>query len=341
MLHINAGDLRAALLAAATACYLNPLHPWAGGGRRHQRPAARCLVACSARPFSASIESSTAAVGGGATAVLAVKGKKPEICTADELHYVPVPGTDWKIALWRYLPSTEASFARHMSKQGFDTWIVEVRGAGLSMRSRESNETIQSSDNSAISNLDSTDEANSTGYLSVDGLSEISTKISKVNGSNGEVVPGDESQLVAKLTSTFMNLAERLSGYLNERQLRAISEKFLEQISKLLEDAGLAERFNEIAAKISSLLEARQNSAVAGQLRELSQRLISTIEEGQKSVSPQLYDLQERLSSTIEDFQKQLDLIVTYDWDFDNYLEEDLPAALPEEVNVVWQLLSL
>lgn len=354
MLHINAGDLRAALLAAATACYLNPLHPWAGGGRRHQRPAARCLVACSARPFSASIESSTAAVGGGATAVLAVKGKKPEICTADELHYVPVPGTDWKIALWRYLPSTEApkrnhplmllsgvgtnaigfdlspgaSFARHMSKQGFDTWIVEVRGAGLSMRSRESNETIQSSDNSAISNLDSTDEANSTGYLSVDGLSEISTKISKVNGSNGEVVPGDESQLVAKLTSTFMNLAERLSGYLNERQLRAISEKFLEQISKLLEDAGLAERFNEIAAKISSLLEARQNSAVAGQLRELSQRLISTIEEGQKSVSPQLYDLQERLSSTIEDFQKQLDLIVTYDWDFDNYLEEDLPAAM-------------
>jgi hypothetical protein len=38
--------------------------------------------------------------------------------------------------------------------------------------------------------------------------------------------------------------------------------------------------------------------------------------------------LQERLSSTIEDFQKQLDLIVKYDWDFDNYLEEDVPAAV-------------
>lgn len=229
---------------------------------------------------------------------------------------------------------TQASFARHMSKQGFDTWIVELRGAGLSMPSQESNETIPSSDNSAISNLDSIDEVSLTGYLSVDGLSavnitpEISTKISKVNGSKGEVVSADESQLVAKLTSTLMNLAERLSGYLNEGQLRAISEKFLEQISKLLEDAGLAERFNEIATKISSLVEARQNSAVAGQLRELSQRLINTIEEGQKSVSPQLFDLQERLSSTIEDFQKQLDLIVTYDWDFDSYLEEDLPAAV-------------
>ncbi|MBA0601495.1 hypothetical protein Gorai_004670, partial [Gossypium raimondii] len=38
--------------------------------------------------------------------------------------------------------------------------------------------------------------------------------------------------------------------------------------------------------------------------------------------------MQERLSSTIEDFQKQLDLIVKYDWDFDHYLEEDVPAAM-------------
>lgn len=30
---------------------------------------------------------------------------KPDMCTADELHYVPVPGTDWRLALWRYLPS--------------------------------------------------------------------------------------------------------------------------------------------------------------------------------------------------------------------------------------------
>ena len=30
---------------------------------------------------------------------------KPEICTADELHYVAVPRTDWRLALWRYLPS--------------------------------------------------------------------------------------------------------------------------------------------------------------------------------------------------------------------------------------------
>lgn len=32
---------------------------------------------------------------------------KPPICTADELHYVSVPGTEWQLALWRYVPSPE------------------------------------------------------------------------------------------------------------------------------------------------------------------------------------------------------------------------------------------
>lgn len=40
---------------------------------------------------------------------LADAPEKPEMCTADELHYVPVPDTDWRLALWRYLPSKNAS----------------------------------------------------------------------------------------------------------------------------------------------------------------------------------------------------------------------------------------
>lgn len=38
-----------------------------------------------------------------------VKEGKPTICTADELHYAPVPGTDWRLALWRYTPPPEVS----------------------------------------------------------------------------------------------------------------------------------------------------------------------------------------------------------------------------------------
>lgn len=91
----------------------------------------------------------------------ALTTEKPPTCTADELHYVAIPNTQWNLALWRYLPpptaatvrnhpllllsgvgtnaigydlSPQISFARHMSGQGFDTWILEVRGAGLSKR---------------------------------------------------------------------------------------------------------------------------------------------------------------------------------------------------------------
>ncbi|MCE3215303.1 hypothetical protein HAX54_001799 [Datura stramonium] len=152
---------------------------------------------------------------------------KPSLCTADELHYVSVNNSDWKLALWRY------------------------------------------------------------------------------------IIP-----------------AESVSGFLNESQSRIMSAKLFDQISKLLEDSFLYERFNETRGKLLSLLETRQNSAVADQVKDLSQRLVNIIEEGQRSVSPPLVDLHERLTTTIEDFQKQLDLIAKYDWDFDHYLEEDVPAAM-------------
>ncbi|XWS37626.1 hypothetical protein CRYUN_Cryun19dG0060900 [Craigia yunnanensis] len=38
--------------------------------------------------------------------------------------------------------------------------------------------------------------------------------------------------------------------------------------------------------------------------------------------------MQNRISTAVKDVQKQLDLIVNYDWDFDHYLEEDVPAAV-------------
>jgi hypothetical protein len=37
---------------------------------------------------------------------------------------------------------------------------------------------------------------------------------------------------------------------------------------------------------------------------------------------------QNRFTTTLEELQKQIDLIVKYDWDFDHYLEEDIPAAV-------------
>uniref|UniRef100_A0A2P2J8V0 AB hydrolase-1 domain-containing protein n=1 Tax=Rhizophora mucronata TaxID=61149 RepID=A0A2P2J8V0_RHIMU len=261
---------------------------------------------------------------------------KPPMCTADELHYVSSPNSDWRLALWRYHPPPQApprnhpllllsgvgtnaigydlspgcSFARYMSVQGFDTWILEVRGAGLSVQGSDSKDVQQSSHE--VSKQMEAVAKHVTNQ-------EESLRISTV---------WDESKLVMKLTETFMRLSERLSGFLSEGQSKIMFAKLVDQISRLLEDSQLTERINEIKEKLMSLLETRQNSVIAAQFRDLSQKLVNTIEEGQKSVSPQLFDLQERLFSTIEDFQKQLDLIVKYDWDFDNYLEEDVPVVM-------------
>ncbi|XVF44222.1 hypothetical protein PTKIN_Ptkin02bG0103300 [Pterospermum kingtungense] len=290
----------------------------------------------------------------------AIVPDKPSICTADELHYVSLPNSDWRLALWRYHPPPQApprnhpllllsgvgtnaigydlspgsSFARYMSGQGFDTWILEVRGAGLSVQASNFKEIKETADAvseqmeavaSSVTNGVSPplqQPTNASGSLPESGISFL--------GEDSVGIPRawDESKLVTKLTEIFMRLSERLSGFLSDGQSRLISAKLFDQISKLLEDSQLSERFEEVRAKLSNLLEKQQNYGIANQIRDLSQRLVNIIEEGQRSVSPQFIDMHERLSSTIEDFQKQLDLIVKYDWDFDHYLEEDVPAAM-------------
>lgn len=221
-----------------------------------------------------------------------------------------------------------------MCGQGFDTWILEVRGAGLSMQESDAKDIEKSahviSEEMETAAEDATNGVLSTVQKSTDNQnSSAESKVAVVNGdAMGIATRWDESKLVAKLTETFMSLSERFSGFLNESQSTIMSAKLFDQISKLLEDSFLFERFNEVRGKMLSLIETRQNSAVAGQIKDLSQKLVNIIEEGQRSVSPQLYDLQERLATTLEDFQKQIDLIVKYDWDFDHYLEEDVPAAV-------------
>ncbi|KAH9722878.1 Hydrolase 4 domain-containing protein [Citrus sinensis] len=185
---------------------------------------------------------------------------KRKICTAEELHYVAVPNSDWRLRnhpllllsgigtnAIGYDLSPEYSFARYMSGQGFDTWILEVRGAGLSAHRVEFGE-------------DST-------IASANAKSTVGTTLSR------------ESQSKSQLMETVMQSSQRLSGLLNEGVL--------------------------------------------------TYKLIKiVILKGEEPDAPQFFDLQERLSTSLEDFQKQLDLIVKNDWDFDHYLEEDVPAVM-------------
>jgi len=75
------------------------------------------------------------------------------------------------------------------------------------------------------------------------------------------------------------------------------------------------------------LLEGGKNSAIVGQVKDFNQRLRAII-KGQQLLPAQILELQDQISATLEEFQKQLQLIVKYDWDFDHYLEEDVPAAV-------------
>ncbi|XP_031254154.1 uncharacterized protein LOC116112090 isoform X2 [Pistacia vera] len=190
---------------------------------------------------------------------------KPKICTADELHYVPVSNSDWRLALWRYLPSSkslrrnhpllllsgvgtnaigydlspQSSFARFMSGQGFDTWILEVRGAGLSTHGEDFREVTETLDDSDVRS--------------------VNVKTTEMFSEN------EQSKSASKLSEIVMQLSERLLGFLSE---------------------------------------------------------------GPQSVTPQLFELHERLSTSIGGFRRQLDLIMKNDWDFDHYLEEDVPAVM-------------
>uniref|UniRef100_A0A0D3ESS3 AB hydrolase-1 domain-containing protein n=1 Tax=Oryza barthii TaxID=65489 RepID=A0A0D3ESS3_9ORYZ len=304
-------------------------------------------------------------------------GAKPAICTADELHYVPVPGTEWRLALWRYRPPPEvrvliplpaervaaawfvqapkrnhplmllsgvatnaigfdlspgASFARHMSMQGFDTWIVEVRGAGLSMRGSELAVADTTSDMSRSSALDeiTTQKLNGAGPAKDDSTClaqnfEVPVVEDKdVIESNAS----EEPQLVTKLSNTLARLGDTFSGYVKDSRLRSIADGFFNQVSELVPDASLTSSLEEVSEKILGLLELPQTSAISDQISHLSQRLVNILGEGQQNISPRLFGWQERLSATIEDLQKQLELIISYDWDFDHYLEEDVPAAM-------------
>ncbi|CAM6018124.1 unnamed protein product [Sphagnum balticum] len=281
---------------------------------------------------------------------------KPEECTADELHYVAVPGTPWRLSLWRYLPSAKGpkrnhpvlmlsgigtnaigfdldpsvSLARYLSGAGFDTWILEVRGAGLSKREVKKEDKPMAAQETTEIMTEVQKSADAQGITSVKKVNDESvlgqeTKaMEKVDDSLQ-----DEETMATRLTNSVLQLSQKLSGLVSEGQSQLLSARFIEKISSLLEDGVLTERLGELRERLTSLVEGRyNNSTLSTQIADLTKRVTLLLEEGQRSVSPRVSNLQETLNATIGEFQEILDLIAEYDWDFDNYLTEDVPAAM-------------
>ncbi|CAL0320786.1 unnamed protein product [Lupinus luteus] len=280
---------------------------------------------------------------------------KPSVCTADELHYVSVNNSDWRVALWRYHPCPQApprnhpllllsgmgtnaigydlspgsSFARYMSGQGFETWILEVRGAGLSLRGPDSKVQLQKVE-AASESAASVQASNSNGIEQSAHARPVKMEAPLEIATHGAVASKKELNNISGALAESEHVAVKgdLTGSACESQSKVISTKLLDQISGLLMGSPLYEQYNDISRKLSTLLETRQNSSITSQITELSQRLVNSIEESQLCITPPLFDLQTRFSSTIGNFQKQLDSMVKYDWDFDHHLEEDVPAVI-------------
>lgn len=244
------------------------------------------------------------------------------ICTADELHSVSVSNSDWKLALWRYLPSPkaplrnhpllllsgvatnaigydlspESSFARYMSAQGFDTWTLEVRGAGLSSYADSSEKDEKclknSSDiDSAINNGRSSDFERELEFKNLSASFESEVSQMKTRGLEA-VTKSDELRLTSRLMEIFTRMSDRFASFLSD-----------------------------------DLLEGRHNSAIVNLIKDFNRRF-QTMIEGRQIFPARILEFPDRFTATFEEFQKQLDLIVKYDWDFDHYLEEDVPAAM-------------
>ncbi|MED6109908.1 hypothetical protein PIB30_037904 [Stylosanthes scabra] len=205
--------------------------------------------------------------------------KRQSICTADELHRIPVSNSDWKLALWRYLPSPkaplrnhpllllsgvatnaigydlspDASFARYMSAQGFDTWTLEVRGAGLSTHGDNSEEDPE--------------------------------------------ISGGKNSASSSRTLGFSNLGASLDT--EGTQLKRGGPEFVAKFEELWQTTSLMELFTGTSDRLQAFLEGQQ-----------------------------ILNYQERLTAYLEEFKKQLELVAKHEWDFDHYLEEDVPAAM-------------
>lgn len=142
----------------------------------------------------------------------------------------------------------QSSFARFMCGQGYDTWILELRGAGLSTQGMD----------------------------------------------------------LGQYTDPLDSISQRKDFY----------------------GKGTDNKNFSIKRSISSFSETEKRYAFASQITGLIEKLVNIIEEAERSSPVRAFDMQNSISTALKDMQKQLDLIAKYDWDFDNYLEEDVPAAV-------------
>ncbi|KAJ1381370.1 hypothetical protein SESBI_45190 [Sesbania bispinosa] len=293
-----------------------------------------------------------AAVSGKACGVPRREGDKDRsICTADELHRVSVSNSDWKLALWRYLPSPKVPlFPPKLSTLRF--LLIPFCNAIIYLLGpfEESPALLLSG---VATNAIGYDLSRGTchhkdlihGLLRFEcwvstcgnSLEEDEECLKNLYGIDSAINDGKINASSSRALG-FKNLGASFESEVPNRK-RRVSE-----VEGKYEELPLTPRFMEIFTRISDRLtgflsRGERNPAIVSQIKNINRRLRAII-EGQQFFPEQIFELQDRLTAPLEELQKQLELIVKYDWDFDHYLEEDVPAAgsMPTKG---WKLLAI
>ena len=146
--------------------------------------------------------------------------------------------------------SPQASLARHLSTSGFDTWILEVRGAGLSKREGEPTSSELGGTDGALSGAvqdafvqATIKNATKATEIKMDGAAKHEQKeATEEHQSNGHVksdktseatdglVKSDEDTVTSRMTNRIAQISETLRSLVSEGQSRILVAKYIEQV---------------------------------------------------------------------------------------------------------------
>ena len=132
--------------------------------------------------------------------------------------------------------------ARHLSAAGFDTWILEVRGAGLSKREGEPTSSELGGTDGALSGavqdvfIQATiKNATNATEIKRNGTPKCEQKETTVEQQSNGLVKSDktsteEDTVASRMTNKIAQISDTLRSLVSEGQSRILMAKFIEQV---------------------------------------------------------------------------------------------------------------
>jgi hypothetical protein len=147
----------------------------------------------------------------------------------------------WNFNILIGCTSKQASLARHLSEAGFDTWILEVRGAGLSKREGEPTSSELGGTDGAFSGavqeafVQATikNATQATENRDEDAAKKVETILERQSNPLAKLDEPltEEDTVASRMTNSITQMSQTLRSYVNEVQTSVLISKFIEQVN--------------------------------------------------------------------------------------------------------------